>query len=230
MDTVTTFATRLKELRTAHNLNQEEFGAEIGISRGSVSYYEKGERVPDIYTLTVISKYFNVSSDYLIGLSDVKSINPEITAICKYTGLSEKALASLPSYFSIINLLLELNSSGNFFTSLEHEDDLSESVKEWNEKHAPVLKNIEDYIFMDDIDESVCFAITKSGKLRATTELKKEWSDRGVLTCEDAYDFYSAKTLRQSQIIEEMLLSEIRDNLKKCKRLVKEGRNNGNSN
>jgi len=39
---------------------------DLSISREALSYYENGKRSPDIEMLVALSKYFNVSIDYLI--------------------------------------------------------------------------------------------------------------------------------------------------------------------
>lgn len=94
MENVTTlFSTRLKKLRRKRN--QNDVAKEIGISRGALSYYESGERRPDINILYALAKYYHVSSDYLLGLTDVPVFNIEQQAIAKETGLSERSLSNL---------------------------------------------------------------------------------------------------------------------------------------
>ena len=95
MNIKSTFANRLKELRTEKGLSQEDLGKEIGVSRGSISYYEKEERVPDIVVLAAVSKYFNVSTDYLLGISETKSLDADIHIAMETTGLSEIAVETL---------------------------------------------------------------------------------------------------------------------------------------
>lgn len=74
MNTKSVFATRLKALREKEGLSQAKLGEAIGASRGSISFYEKGERAADIEILYRLSKYFHVSSDYLLGISDSDKI------------------------------------------------------------------------------------------------------------------------------------------------------------
>lgn len=50
---------RLKAIRLAHNQTASEFGDNIGMSKSSVYYYERGDRVPDALTLKAVHlKYF----------------------------------------------------------------------------------------------------------------------------------------------------------------------------
>lgn len=66
----TLFASRLKELRTAKGLSQKELGVAIGTTYSAVSYWEKGINEPKISYVIALCKYFEVSADYLLGLSD----------------------------------------------------------------------------------------------------------------------------------------------------------------
>lgn len=64
------FALRLKYLREKHGFSQAELADRIGVSRGSISFYENNSRVPDIDVLGLLCDFFSVSSDYLLGRSD----------------------------------------------------------------------------------------------------------------------------------------------------------------
>lgn len=63
---------RLKELREQRRLNQEGLALELNVSQSTISAYEIGERVPDLETSIAIAKFFDVSLDYLAGLSDLR--------------------------------------------------------------------------------------------------------------------------------------------------------------
>lgn len=65
--------TRLKDLRTDHDLTQEECAKIAFIAKNSYIRYEKGERVPPLDTIKTLAKYYNVSIDYIARLTD----NPE---------------------------------------------------------------------------------------------------------------------------------------------------------
>ena len=65
-----TFNVRLKELRTDNKLSQSQLGEILGVSQRAISCWEKDERRPDFETLEKIAKYFGVTTDYLLGLTD----------------------------------------------------------------------------------------------------------------------------------------------------------------
>lgn len=61
---------KIKELRLRQSLTQDELAKELNISPSTVSMYENNAREPDLTTLINIAKFFNVTTDYLLGLSD----------------------------------------------------------------------------------------------------------------------------------------------------------------
>ena len=56
----------LKYIRKQRNLNQQKVAMDLHISRESLSHYENGKREPSLNLLVEMSKYFNVSIDFLI--------------------------------------------------------------------------------------------------------------------------------------------------------------------
>lgn len=56
----------LREIRKKKGYNQLKVALDLSISREALSYYENGKRSPDLDMLVKLSKYFNVSIDYLI--------------------------------------------------------------------------------------------------------------------------------------------------------------------
>lgn len=95
MDIKEAFAQRLIELRENKNVTQQVLADDLGITRQSLSLYEKADRAINIELLYKIAKYFNVSTDYLLGLDENPTTNPDIKIACKCTGLSEDAIKKL---------------------------------------------------------------------------------------------------------------------------------------
>lgn len=56
----------LKTIRKKRKLNQQKVALDLNISREALSYYENGKREPSLQLLVQMSKYFNVSINYLI--------------------------------------------------------------------------------------------------------------------------------------------------------------------
>ena len=64
------FNERLKQLRLANGLTQKELAKSIEVGRTTISEYESGKIVPKHEGLLKLANYFNVSVDYLAGVSD----------------------------------------------------------------------------------------------------------------------------------------------------------------
>lgn len=56
----------LRQIRKKRKLNQQRVAFDLHISRESLSYYENGKREPSLALLVEMSRYFNVSINYLI--------------------------------------------------------------------------------------------------------------------------------------------------------------------
>lgn len=65
-----TIGSRIKSIREVHHLTQTEFGELFGIVKSTVSSYEHGNSTPDDDIKVAICKHFNISMDYLLGLTD----------------------------------------------------------------------------------------------------------------------------------------------------------------
>ena len=61
------FNEKLKTLRERNDLSQTRFANEIGFSQAAISAWENGTREPGIAAILQIARFFNVSTDYLIG-------------------------------------------------------------------------------------------------------------------------------------------------------------------
>ncbi len=68
--TMATIGERIKALRKSNNLTQTEFGKLFGIGKTTVSSYETGNSCPNDDIKLAICKYFDVSTDYLLGLRE----------------------------------------------------------------------------------------------------------------------------------------------------------------
>lgn len=94
------FPKRLKEIMKERGENQTSLAKKITeqyvtIQRQTISLYMNGQSKPDTERLTAIAKVLDVSADWLLGLSDVQSMDGEVKQVCNYTGLSEDAIKNI---------------------------------------------------------------------------------------------------------------------------------------
>lgn len=69
---------RLKELRNEKGVLQKDVAQYLKISTTAYGYYEQGKRSPDPETIDKLSDYYHVSTDYLLGKSDIKESAEEL--------------------------------------------------------------------------------------------------------------------------------------------------------
>ncbi|HFV2627353.1 TPA: helix-turn-helix domain-containing protein [Streptococcus agalactiae] len=66
---------KLKTLRTEAGLTQKELAKIIQTSQQNIAYWEKGSRNPKHKSIEKLANVFNVSTDYLLGNTDLKNPN-----------------------------------------------------------------------------------------------------------------------------------------------------------
>ena len=84
-------AERIKQLRKKKGISQSELAELIGVKTNTVSTWERGTRKPDFEALNLLSNYFEVSFEYIIGSSDKE----EARVVPTQDELDELALSAL---------------------------------------------------------------------------------------------------------------------------------------
>ena len=64
------FSKRLIELRTEKGISQKQLAEILEISSSNISYWEQNKGEPIACNIVKLAKFFNVSTDYLLGLED----------------------------------------------------------------------------------------------------------------------------------------------------------------
>lgn len=67
-----TFPSRLRALRRERHLTQEELGEYIRYSDTAIRKWELGQARPNIEVAAELAEFFNVSLDWLVGLTDMR--------------------------------------------------------------------------------------------------------------------------------------------------------------
>ncbi|MGM9609804.1 MAG: helix-turn-helix domain-containing protein [Eubacteriales bacterium] len=68
---------RLKDLREDADMTQQQMADLLHVRQNTYSQYENGQRQIPIASLIVVAKHFHVSTDYLLGLTDIKTPYPK---------------------------------------------------------------------------------------------------------------------------------------------------------
>ena len=85
----------IRELRLEKGITQNELSNYLGLTPKMISFYELGERFPPYDIITKLADYFNVSTDYLLGRSNIKK--PE-KFIEDYRSLSKEDIKKVEKY------------------------------------------------------------------------------------------------------------------------------------
>lgn len=121
------FADRLSDLieeKRQEDIDYRQISDKTEIPTGSLSNYANDKQQPNITRLAAIAKYFGVSTDWLLGLSDVRTPDIKTQAICNYTGLSEHAVFELFTKNSMglgtgLSIILETPNAAFLLHALE---------------------------------------------------------------------------------------------------------------
>lgn len=68
-----TFGEKIKDLRENENLTQGQLGEKLQMTQRKISYIECGKYEPSIDDIKTFCKFFNVSADFLLGLTEKKA-------------------------------------------------------------------------------------------------------------------------------------------------------------
>ena len=94
-----TMGERFKDARTVHNKHGKETTGAVaeatGVSKSTLSEIENDSRVPGAKIIAELARHYGVSTDYLLGLSDVITPDATAQAVIAYTGLSEDNVLTL---------------------------------------------------------------------------------------------------------------------------------------
>lgn len=117
-----TLGNRLQSLRREKGLTQAQLGSFFNLAESTISLYESGKRSPDYDTLKRLASFFDVSLDYLLGISDNRQVASQLqekTVVYKTSKKSSSGSSKLPVITSI-----NKNPQG----MINH---LKDSIEEW---------------------------------------------------------------------------------------------------
>lgn len=93
-------SSKIKLLREKQELTQSDLARKLGLTRSSINAWEMGLSVPSTNYIVELSKLFNVSSDYLLGLDETSTLN--------VSGLN-------PKQVTVLNELIECMKNENWY-------------------------------------------------------------------------------------------------------------------
>ncbi len=91
---IPTFASRLRQLRLDKNLRQEQVAKLIGVNKSAISTYENNTRQPSFDILVRLATLYRVSTDYLLGMTNIRSLD--------LSGLSDEEVSAVSELVAIM--------------------------------------------------------------------------------------------------------------------------------
>ena len=86
---------RRGQLRVKKGETQRELAIAIGVEKDTINRWESAKRGIKAQDIAKLAQHFNVSADYLLGISEIATVNTDIKMIHDYTGLSTEAINNL---------------------------------------------------------------------------------------------------------------------------------------
>ena len=83
-------AEKLVEFRTSKGVTQEDVAQSLSISNRTVSKWETGASMPDLPMIVELAKYFEITTDALLGLSETKKRNTKEEVCSLFEGLDRR--------------------------------------------------------------------------------------------------------------------------------------------
>ncbi|WP_432408424.1 helix-turn-helix domain-containing protein [Wukongibacter sp. M2B1] len=95
---------RLKYLRSEKKITQRQLAKFLNLSSSTIAMYETGKRKPDCETLKGIADFFDVSTDYLLGRTDILNVYTKQMGYISFdvSDLSEKDIAKIEEYVELL--------------------------------------------------------------------------------------------------------------------------------
>lgn len=154
---------RIDRLRNLINAvpARQNIADDIGCDVSLITKHYNGQRAVTMEYLVKYANYFGVSTDYLLGLTEVATTDTDLKTVCDYTGLNEEAIESIRTIKSnFCNELLENKQNNEYFRALI-ETGISKS---YNENVFSDV--IDDFIASDCFEKIIIVLFDEVSRLR----------------------------------------------------------------
>lgn len=198
----------------------------IKCNTSTITKHYNGDRTISTEYIIKYSKYFNVSADYLLGLSDVATMDKDIKFVCDYTGLSEEAINTLHQSTGRINNKCGLSADEEIIKAIQQfsniskeelqRDEVNYDFEKVNKILSDEIKSIERFYEEEKIhlaliscflsNDDILHEFTKSIKIYMNTKEK-------IKKFETEYETYGIL----NDELDELISSECKDIISKFK-------------
>lgn len=181
-------------------ISQKELSRRIGISSGALSEWCNDKKTMDINNLVRIARYFGVTTDWLVGLTNDRDPKPTATG---ELGLSENAVQILRNisgdatrYARILSTLIEHKRFIDLLVRIDHAAYIDNEARRLIKQQKSRLNAA------DPSDpEEVLDALFANQNVRNQAEQANDWEAKITLPAEDAAKFYLQYAVDEFRII-----------------------------
>jgi len=202
------FATRLRELLGTPDVSQAKVAEYVGVTRQAISSYSLGTSVPDIEKFIMIADFFGVSTEYLLGRTEIKKADATKQAVYEYMNLSEEAIDAIRRL-----------RHGHLEQSFADDYKLTSKMEPLGEIFSAWIEAVDLSKLLSDLYRAATVSVryNKSGEHPELYKLEAEdkqaiWylQDKGyaVLSLSEQLDFYTQSAVKTFQSSIEKLMSE----------------------
>ncbi len=124
---------RLREVMRKSKMSNTEISKISGIDRTLIGRHCKGQRTISTADLITYCQTFNVSADYLLGLSDAPTTDKDLQSVCDYTGLDEIIIKFFAENKDINDRLVSIDFLKMFIYELIYRVDIDDLLTDFRE-------------------------------------------------------------------------------------------------
>lgn len=118
MNATLTIQEKLKDLRVEHGLTLEQLEKQTGISKSALGSYETEDKDITHTSIVILAKYYGVSTDYLLGLTETKNhpnadlselhLSDDMIALLKDGKINTRLLCEMAAHKDFVKLLADI--------------------------------------------------------------------------------------------------------------------------
>ena len=172
---------KIDYIRRKKGLSQTELGKAVGTTKKTIIEYEGKNKIP-FDKLKKIAVALGTTTDYLLGVSDIETIDKNMEIVHKMTGLSNNAIKVLMELNEQDNILYDIDKTHqriidtisflieqeksfpiNGFSSSSSEEKVveeaekqyNEQERKWDERHSYILSTIHNFFVVEVEEEKI---------------------------------------------------------------------------
>lgn len=189
----------------------------IKCNTSTITKHYNGDRTISTEYIIKYSKYFNVSADYLLGLSDVDTTDKDIQYICDYTGLSIEAIEKLHTKLddSIMNEVIDVDKlceiaakmidkekSEVYNTLFKNDVDIKSTIMNYSAIYLRYIEDNKTYLrYLNELikeDLTMMNVITTLNNYISKDTLTKKGNDDAMKMINRNIEYYNLLTITLS--------------------------------